>query len=166
VKRDIFYRSPGNYDVTEASDEAGVATVGESMTVQAMAEDADLNVLMRRFGITGKFPENVRVPSYGDFSHITDYRSAIDAVRAADVLFMEYPAEFRARFDNNPQILLEFAANNGKAFQEMVDAFPRSGISGSPPRVDARASGGGAAADAGPAAGGAPAVGGGAGAGA
>jgi phage internal scaffolding protein len=67
--------------------------------------------MMKRFGVTGKLPENPRVPQYGDFSEITDYRSAIEAIRNADEKFMEFPADVRALFENNPQNVLDFVAN-------------------------------------------------------
>ena len=82
-----------------------------SLTVASQAEDNDLNVLMKRFGITGKMPENPRVPMYGDFTEITDYRSALDAIRQANENFAEFPADVRARFNNDPQQLLEFMEN-------------------------------------------------------
>lgn len=117
----IKYRAHNNYDTDEASDHATIGDHGPSMTVQAHAEDADINVLMRRYGITGKMPENVKIPTYGDFSQVMDYRSAIEAVRKAHEGFMEIPAEIRAKFDNDPQLFLEFADNpeNGKALVEM-----------------------------------------------
>ena len=110
--RKIVYRGHNGYDTKTASDDAVVQEpYGESLTIQAHAEDADINVLMKRYGITGHMPENPRIPTYGDFSNITDYRSALHAVQAAHEGFMEIPAELRARFDNDPQKFLEYAAN-------------------------------------------------------
>lgn len=108
----IKYRQHNGYDTEEASDEARIpfAQHGESMTVQSMAEDADINVMMRRFGITGQFPETARVPSFGDFTGISDYRGALHAVMEAQDRFMELPAQVRMQFDNDPQMLLEFAS--------------------------------------------------------
>jgi phage internal scaffolding protein len=105
-------KAHNGYDTKEASDTAGVITDwGPSLTIQSQAEDADLNIIMRRFGITGKMPENVRLPEYGDFTQITDYRSALESVRMANEAFMEIPAEIRARFQNDPQQFLEFTTN-------------------------------------------------------
>lgn len=107
-----FFRSPYNYNAFAVSDElANRFDAGVSMTVQAHAEDADLNVLMMRFGITGKMPENVRVPQYGDFTGVSDYRSAIEAVREAEARFNEMPANVRQFFANDPQNLLLFASD-------------------------------------------------------
>jgi phage internal scaffolding protein len=81
-----------------------------------MAEDADINVLMRRYGITGKMPENpeeITAAMYGDFTTtgITDYRSAVEAVAKAHEGFMLFPAEIRARYDNDPQQFVEWVNN-------------------------------------------------------
>ncbi len=123
-KQLVQYRQVNAYDVAAASDEAagafGLDVPGESLTVQSQSEDADINVLMRRFGITGQFPSNPVVPSYGDFSDVLDYRSALDAVNAAQRNFMEFPADLRARFLNDPQRMLEFVsddANHAEAFK-------------------------------------------------
>lgn len=104
----VFYRSPHNYDLAAASDEASVKDFGPSLTVQSMAEDVDMNVIMKRFGVTGKMPDNVVPLSYGDFSNVFDFRSALHAVRDADERFGAMPAEIRARFLNDPQMFLQF----------------------------------------------------------
>lgn len=108
------FRKHFDYDVEKASDEATIPAEmqGKSLTVQSMAEDADLNVMMARFGVTGKMPENPRIPSYGDFSDIRDYRSALEAVTNASDAFMALPATLRAQFDNDPQRLLEFVSDD------------------------------------------------------
>jgi len=107
----IKYRAHNGYDAKKASDEAVGPEPGISLTIQSMAEEADINNLMYRYGITGKMPENPRVPTYGDFSGINDYRTAIEAVREADHAFMEIPAQIRSKFDNDPQKFLEFCSN-------------------------------------------------------
>lgn len=106
-----FIRSPYNYDRAEASRACATSFEGTvSLTVQEHAEDADINVIVKRFGITGVMPQNHRVPEYGDYTGVNDYRSAIEAVRAADEHFMAMPAEVRARFENDPQRFMDFCA--------------------------------------------------------
>lgn len=108
-----FIRSPYNYDLQEASDATAIGPGGPSLTVQSMSEDADLNIMLKRFKVTGQMPETVRLPQYGDFSGITDFQSALNAVIEAEDNFLELPAELRARFQNNPQLLLDFVENPG-----------------------------------------------------
>lgn len=112
MKRSFFLRADGNYDVDAASDESAISFEGaESVTQQSFAADVDINTIVRRFGLTGEMPEVVHVPQSGDYTEVVDYRSALDAVNRAREGFMELPAEVRARFQNDPQRLLEFCEN-------------------------------------------------------
>lgn len=90
------------------SDAAGTVPRGDSLTVQADSKDADINVIMERYARTGQVPGLSRVPAFGDFSGISDYRSAIHAVRDADELFMQLPAKVRAKFENDAGAFMEF----------------------------------------------------------
>jgi len=79
-----------------------------SLAVQSQKDEADINVIVRNFGVTGRIPTGVRLPQYGDFNGVDDYRSAIEAVRLAEASFLQVPAEIRAKFDNDPQLFAEF----------------------------------------------------------
>lgn len=100
-----------NYDVEAVSDETGLHCMDESLTVQSEAEDADINVIVKRFGLTGQLPRDVRMPTYGDFNGVSDYREALDAVRAADASFMALPASVRSRFGNDAAAFVDFCSN-------------------------------------------------------
>ena len=104
---EVFLRSPFNYDRDQASDEAGLANDMPSMTQQSFAEDADINVIVERFGLTGQLPEPLS-PQYGDFSEVGDFQSAMNAIAAANSGFMSLPASMRARFENDPAKLISF----------------------------------------------------------
>lgn len=90
------------------SNAAGFRCVGDSLTVQADAKDADINFIMERYARTGQLPGLSRLPSYGDFEGVSDYREALDVVREADSLFMQLPAKVRSRFSNDPAAFVEF----------------------------------------------------------
>lgn len=79
-----------------------------SLAQQQFAADADINVMLERFKVTGQMPQGFIAPSYGDFTGISDYRSAVEAVKRASDSFMDLPAHVRARFENNPQNLMAF----------------------------------------------------------
>lgn len=114
----VFLRTPFNYDREAASFDNGLLCDPEQgMTQQQFADEADINTIVRRFGLTGEMPDNVKVPQYGDFRGIENYQDAMNAVRAADEAFMELPAEIRYKFANDPQRLLEFV-EDGKNFDE------------------------------------------------
>jgi phage internal scaffolding protein len=104
-----FLRTPYNYDRNKASDESGIACLlEEGRTQQEFKDECDINVIMERFGRTGELPDDYRAPVSGDFTGITDFHSAMNAVRQAQESFNELPAELRARFNFDPQRLIEF----------------------------------------------------------
>lgn len=115
-----FVRSPYNYDVNAASDESGLKCLDKSLTVQSEAEDADINTIVERFGLTGQLPSNVRMPTSGDFTGVASYHDACNLAIAADEAFMQFPAEVRKRFNHDPAELMAFvedAANRDEAIR-------------------------------------------------
>lgn len=104
-----FVRDPYNYDRKFASDITGVdCTNMPSMTKQAFAEEADINTIVRRFGLTGELPQDVAVPQSGDFLEAKDFHESMNLIRQAEEAFMEMPAEVRKRFGNDPGEFLDF----------------------------------------------------------
>lgn len=82
----------------------------ESLTQQSFVQDADINVLVARFGITdGALPPVAMDPRlFGDFSDVVDFRDSLDRVRDAEARFAALPASIRNRFANEPARLWEF----------------------------------------------------------
>lgn len=108
-----FVRTAYNYDMDKASNETAISFVGtEDKAQQQFKDEVDINTIVRRFGLTGEMPDNYRPPQSGDFTGVTDYQSALNALIAADEAFLEIPAEVRERFANDPQKLMEFLAND------------------------------------------------------
>lgn len=93
----------------------------EDMTQQQFAEDADINRIIERFGVTGQLPQPQVEPFFGDFSEVGDYQSAIEQLRAMDDSFMTIPAEVRSRFQNDPGRFYEFVQDpaNRRELAEM-----------------------------------------------
>lgn len=98
-----------NYDTNAASDESGLKCEDPSLTVQSQRDDADINVIMKRFGITGMVPAVALPPEFGDFSMDLDYRQIMDLQVAAERSFMSLHADVRSRFGNDPVKFVEFA---------------------------------------------------------
>jgi len=107
-----FLRTPYNYDTDLASDESALTCKDVSLTQQNQKEDADINTIVARFGLTGELPFADKQPRYGDFTAVTDYHSAMNAVASAREDFMSLPAELRARFNNDPALLIDFLASD------------------------------------------------------
>lgn len=135
-------RSALNYCRDSNSVAAGIRFDDPSRTVQSDAADADINVLVRRYGLTGTMPTGVRIPSYGDFSGIDDYRTAIEAIVSAETEFMKIPAEIRQRFHHDPQAFLEFCSKeeNLPELRKLGLANPLPDASPTPPTTAPEAS--------------------------
>lgn len=111
----MFLRSSFNYDVDAVSVESAMVfdpEVEPSLTQQQFAEESDINEIVRRFGLTGELPDNFRAPVSGDFTGITDFQSAMNAVISAQKEFDSLPAHVREEFRNDPQRLMDFVADS------------------------------------------------------
>ncbi|QXP44335.1 MAG: internal scaffolding protein [Arizlama microvirus] len=97
------------FDAT--SKEAAIHCDDPTLAQQQFKDDADINVLLERFKVTGVMPVGVVMPEYGDYTGITDYQSAANVMLRASDEFMKLPATVRSRFENNPQRFLEFCAD-------------------------------------------------------
>jgi len=106
-----FLRTPYNYDTNAASNESGVACEEPSLAQQHYRDECDINNILRQFNITGQLPTAPLSPRYGDFTGIKDYQSALNAVIAAEDGFMTLPADIRAQFGNDPELLINFLDN-------------------------------------------------------
>ena len=111
----MFLRTPYNYDMNQASDEAGLVCDDPSLTQQQFKEESDINFIVDRFMKTGHIPTAASMPQYADYEGIFDFQSAMNVVRAADENFMRMDAKVRARFHNSPQEFLEFFADPANA---------------------------------------------------
>lgn len=81
---------------------------GKGRTRQEFKDDADINLLLKRFGVTGKMPAPLKAPQYGDFTQVDDFESAMNALLDARDRFDALPASIRDEFDNDPQEFLDF----------------------------------------------------------
>lgn len=123
-------RSGVNYDRNIVSRETAMPdnqVLFPSRTIQSSKDECDINVIVRRFGVTGQLPGNFRPPSYGDYSGVGDFKTAMNAVREGEESFMRLPSGVRKRFGNSPQAFLEFATNpdNLEDLRKMGLAIPK-----------------------------------------
>lgn len=117
-----FVRDAFNYDVDEASRDTALVCLDESLTVQSQKDEADINIILDRFGVTNQLPGAVRAPTFEDFGDtIFDYRTALEQVVMAQDAFMSMPAKVRSEFDNDPQKFVEFCSDekNAKRMEEL-----------------------------------------------
>jgi len=104
-------KNPITYDRDKNSDLAKFVFTRPSRTKQSFRDECDINNILRQFNVTGQLPVGSVQPQYGDFSGITDYQSALNAVMAAQDSFLALPAKLRARFDNDPALFVEFVSD-------------------------------------------------------
>ena len=106
------------------------ATVGESLTQQHFAKEADIKTIIRKHDRTGIISHVARgIAEYGDYSEVNEYREALDMVNSANESFAELPAELRAMFENDAGAFFEFATDP-KNDEKMV----QMGLKEAPPR--------------------------------
>lgn len=100
-----FVRNPFNYDVDAVSSETGLLCEDVSLTVQSEADDADINVIVRRFGV-GNVPTMPLPEHFGNFDGIFDFQTAMNTIRSAQETFNALPADVRSEFNNDPHVLI------------------------------------------------------------
>jgi phage internal scaffolding protein len=101
-------RAPFHYDTNAASNESGLACKDATRAQQHHKDECDINVILERFGKTGQMPVNAISGTYGDFSGVVDYHTAMNTLIAAESEFDALPAKTRARFNNDPYQLIQF----------------------------------------------------------
>lgn len=101
------------YDTSLVSRAVSVVTGSETKTVQSGKDDADINVIMKRFGVTRVMPLSGPLPRYEEYDEVFDFQSAMNTVNAAKRAFMELPAAFRKRLGDDPQEFLKFVQDEG-----------------------------------------------------
>lgn len=130
------------YDADLVSRESGTVNKDESLTKQSFKDECDINVILNRFAITGQLPDNVRMPTFGDFTDVTDYQTAMNAAIAAQDSFMQMPANVRERFNNNPQQFVEFCSNDKNRDEAIkLGLVPEPPVKADPPKGASVASG-------------------------
>lgn len=105
-----FIRSANNYSFSTASARHVVVNDKPSLTRQAEAVDADINVIVRRFGVTGVLPSVPVPPTYADFGDVFDFQSAANLVRQSVESFQALDVEVRSRFGHDPKRFVDFCS--------------------------------------------------------
>lgn len=84
-----------------------------SRTKQAFKAECDINNILSKYQKTQLLTHvNEIKGSYGDFSEVADYQTALNSVIAANESFMGLPASVRQRFGNDPSNLISFISDD------------------------------------------------------
>lgn len=108
---EVFVRSDGNYDMDVESLMSGLECEDPSLAIQSAQEETDINTIVKRFGLSGQLPSGIAAPTYGDFTDVVDFQSAMQAVAGAREAFDALPAAVRSRFHNDPGELVDFCSD-------------------------------------------------------
>ena len=107
----VFLRTQYNYDHNAASNASGLVCEEPTRAQQHHKDECDINVILERFGRTGQVPVNAISGTYGDFSGVHDYHTALNTLIAAESEFAALPAQIRNKFANDPANLVQFLDN-------------------------------------------------------
>jgi len=107
----VFIRTAHNYDRNAESDASALICPEPTRAQQQFKDETDINTIVKRFGITGKVPVSPLPPSYGDFSGVSDFHTAVNAIASAHEAFDALPSHVRARFQNDPGAFVDFTLN-------------------------------------------------------
>lgn len=106
-----FLRTAYNYDTNAASDESGLNCQDKTRAQQHFKAECDINTIVQRFGITGMAPTGVRMPTFGDFTGVSNFHEAANAIAQAREAFDTMPASIRSRFRNDPGEFVAFCSD-------------------------------------------------------
>jgi len=130
----VFLRTQYNYDHNAASNASGLVCEEPTRAQQHHKDECDINVILERFGKTGQVPVNAISGTYGDFSGVHDYHTAMNALIAAESEFAALPANIRNRFANDPANLIQFLENpNNRAEAEELGLVNISSMANTEP---------------------------------
>lgn len=104
-------RTPYSHDNNEWSDRWTLTCKDKTRTQQQFKDSCNINKLFAKYLETGEMPQVINGLSYGDFTGIFDFATAMNAVRRGQEVFMELPARIKNKFDNDPQKLLTWLAD-------------------------------------------------------
>lgn len=133
-----FIRTPYNYDTDAVSALTGFSASEKTVVQQQFKDEVNLNVMVSRFGVNAVAMQATHMPTYGDFTGVNDYKSALDAIMRADDSFMKLPPAVRERFANDPAALVDFCsdpANRSEAIDLGLVPPPRKEEGFIPPEV-------------------------------
>lgn len=96
----------------------------EDLAVQSDALDADINVLVKRFGLTTDSPmEAHMIAHFGDFTDLRDFHSTMQSIKDVEQSFETLPSAVRERFRNDPGEFIDFLSDPGNR-----DELARMGV--------------------------------------
>lgn len=105
----MYGKHPKNWDGKKWLDPPTVDCSKDSpVTVQSSGIEVDINKIVKRIEKGMPVPVLNGEPFYGDVSGFSGLQDAIIKVQDAEDVFMQFPADIRERFENDPVKFVEF----------------------------------------------------------
>lgn len=123
------WRQVGKYDPSVWSLECATVNLEPSLTLQAPGPDTDINMIARRYQLTGEMPVRRELGEYGEFDEDMDFQTLLHQVKAGEAAFAAVPSSIRSKFGNDPGVFLEWIhddANYGEA--EALGLVPKRDV--------------------------------------
>jgi len=96
-----LFKTPFNHNTEYDARQYASVNNEPSMTQKHQAEETDINVIMKKFGVTGVAPGAKMPPSFLDVPADLDLQGALQMVAEGREAFESQPAEVRAYFRND-----------------------------------------------------------------
>lgn len=106
-----FVRNAYNFDAKANSNASAFVPVGPTLTKLDQQAETDINNIVKAFGLGRPMPYTRVVPTYDDFSGISDYQQALDLLREAGSAFQALPSAVRDKLGNDPEQLVRIASS-------------------------------------------------------
>lgn len=98
----IQWKTPFNHDTSAESERTGLTCTDPSLAQQHQEHEANINTIVKNFGVTGMLPQIPLPPSLEEFGEIFDFQTAMNIQAEAKASFMMLPANVREAFYNDP----------------------------------------------------------------
>lgn len=105
----------------------GLDTGTFTYTQQEHRRDSDINVILERFKVRDLARAPIPEFGGGDFTAVSDFQGAVEAVEAAQEQFMMLPSDLRAKHGNDPGNFLEWFDYAGEEELRSAGLLPAVG---------------------------------------
>lgn len=110
-------RSQYDYDADQNSADTAYDATGSTLTRQEYKDDADINNIVRRFGVEA----HARQPLFGEMNFDRGLQEAFAEIRQANHLWLTLPPELRDKYKSRAEMYA--ALDNGKFATDLEDAL-------------------------------------------
>lgn len=98
---EILFKTPFNHDTEAEARRTATGNFEETRTQQHAKDETDINIILKKFGVTHESARASMPPSFINVPDHLDMQTVLQIVDQAEDSFLALPAEVRARFDND-----------------------------------------------------------------